>query len=83
MLKHIRERLRIVDPKFKTTEDFNSGITSEYAKEVNNDVLAFLKGAKDTDDKLRDGIAAPSGGSKLDKSIFGESKVSEHVSTPS
>lgn len=55
MLNCIRERLRVVDPKFKTTDDFNN-YTPEYAKEVNNDILEFLKQAKETDAKLRDGV---------------------------
>jgi hypothetical protein len=55
MLRSIRERLRVIDPTFKTTEDFNN-FTPEYAKDVNNDVLDFLRQAKAADEKLRDGF---------------------------
>ena len=84
LLKCIRDRLRVVDPKFKTTEDFNTGISTEYAKEVNSDVLAFLKQAKENDEKLRDGVAPlnSTGTKNMEKSIFGESKLAQHEPKP-
>lgn len=65
MLKAVRDKLRLVDPSFKTAEDFNN-YTSEYAKEVNNDVLAFLRQANETDQKLRDGVV-PKGAQGIKK----------------
>jgi hypothetical protein len=84
LLKCIRDRLRVVDPKFKTTEDFNTGISNEYAKEVNSDVLVFLKQARENDEKLRDGVAPMnmSGNRNIEKSIFGESKLAQHEPKP-
>lgn len=74
LLKAIREKLRVVDPAFKTTEDFNN-FSSEYAKEVNSDVMEFLRQAKQNDENLRDGVVqkAPTGLRKVDPSIFTDS----------
>jgi tetratricopeptide (TPR) repeat protein len=70
LLKAVRDRLKVVDPTFKTTEDFNN-YSSEYAREVNSDVLDFLRQAKQNDDKLRDGVnASVKGGKRVDPSIF-------------
>ena len=83
LLRAVREKLKSVDPSFKTTEDFNN-YTSEYAREVNNDVLAFLRQANETDQKLREGVAPKSmqGIRKLDQSIFIESKHVEEDGKP-
>lgn len=74
LLLAVREKLRVVDPSFKTSEDFNN-YTREYADEVNNDVLNFLRQAKQNDEKLRDGMAQkhPAGIRKLDQTIFEDS----------
>lgn len=71
LLNAVRARLKIVDPTFKTTEDFNN-YTSDYAREVNSDVLDFLRQAKQNDEKLRDGVVKQ-GLKKVDPSIFAES----------
>jgi len=52
LLREIRERLRVVDPSFRTTDDFNN-FTAEYAKEHNDDINAFFSKAKESDSKLR------------------------------
>ena len=52
MLKAVEKKLKEVDPKFKTTEDFNNYTPAE-AQEANDDVLAFLDQMNETDKKLR------------------------------
>jgi tetratricopeptide (TPR) repeat protein len=79
LLHEIRERLRVVDPSFRTTEDYNN-YSAEYAKEYNEDINAFLSKAKESDSKLRQGTVI--GGDKksansrdiLSESIFGDKK---------
>ena len=52
MLHEIRERLRVVDPSFRTTEDYNN-YSAAYAKEYNDDIKAFFDKAREDDAKLR------------------------------
>ena len=46
------KKLKALDPKFKTTGDFNN-YTPDQAKEANDDVLGFLSDMKKADNKLR------------------------------
>jgi hypothetical protein len=41
LMKHTLARLKVIDPKFKTTEDFNKYTKADEAI-ANDDVLAFL-----------------------------------------
>ena len=68
-MKHTLKRLKTVDPKFKTTEDFNN-YTQEDERAANEDVLAFLEEMNESDKKIRgdDGPAK----SARSKDIFEE-----------
>ena len=52
LLKAVRDRLKTLDPKFKTAEDFNNVTPAEEAA-ANEDVLAFLDQMNETDKKIR------------------------------
>ena len=52
LLKACVKRLKVVDPNFKTKEDFNNYTPAEEAA-ANEDVLAFLDQMNEADKKLR------------------------------
>jgi tetratricopeptide (TPR) repeat protein len=62
---HVRKCLREVDPNFKTTDDYNKA-SPEEIQAANSDVLDFL-----SDMDAKDKVLRGSGGSGMDKSIFG------------
>jgi len=67
-LKAVRDRLKEVDPTFRTSEDFNNYTTAE-ATEANNDVNAFLDEMNKTDKQIRGDKGFGKGGA-----IFGDDK---------
>ena len=52
LLKAVRERLRVVDPSFKTTADFNN-YTHADEQEANADVMNFLDEMNQNDKAIR------------------------------
>ena len=52
LLKAVVKRLKVVDPNFRTAEDFNNYTPADEA-EANQDVLAFLDQMNEADKKLR------------------------------
>lgn len=54
LAKHCLNRLKEVDPTFKTTEDFNN-YTPEEAAAANDDVNSFLRDMTKMDGKIREG----------------------------
>ena len=72
LLAAVRQRLKEVDPSFKTTEDFNNYTPAEAAA-ANDDVNAFLDQMRETDNKIRGGdSSAPS---QRSKAIFEDSRA--------
>jgi len=69
LMKHTLDRLKVIDPKFMTTEDFNKYTPADEAI-ANDDVLAFLDEMHETDKVIRgDNVPAKSARSK---EIFAE-----------
>ena len=52
LLKACIKRLKVIDPNFKTKEDFNNYTPADEA-EANDDVMAFLDQMNEADKKLR------------------------------
>ena len=71
LLKAVTKKLKEVDPKFKTPEDFNNYTPAE-EQEANNDVLAFLDEMNEADKKLRGDDSQTTRKNK--KAIFDESE---------
>lgn len=69
LLKACIKRLKEVDPKFKTQEDFNNYTPQEEA-EANDDVMAFLDKMNEADKKLRGEDTS----TKTKKAIFEDSE---------
>ena len=69
LMNHTLKRLKVVDPKFKTTEDFNN-YTAEEERAANEDVLAFLEQMNESDKKIR-GDSGPAKPARS-KDIFDE-----------
>ena len=74
LMKHVLKRLKQVDPKFKTIDDYNNA-TPEEIQAANEDVLNFLDEMDQTDKVLRGPNAvdqkAGAKKSKLSEDIFG------------
>lgn len=52
LLKAVENRLRVIDPKFRTSKDYNN-YTAEDERVANEDVLAFLDEMNTADKKIR------------------------------
>ena len=65
-MKAVRDRLKVVDPSFKTSEDFNNYTPAEEA-EANDDVNAFLAEMNQTDKQIRGDKGFAKGGAIFDE----------------
>jgi len=66
LLKAVRDRLKVVDPSFKTFEDFNNYTNAE-ANEANEDVNSFLAEMNQTDKQIRGEKGFGKGGAIFDE----------------